>query len=149
MKNKLNYLLPLLVIVLLTSACLKKTAPVPVVLPVGTFSGPFTVIHLNPRTNKQDTSTANLVLNMSAATGFAVTGDTTKLHAGSHGGYQVDGTYVQFSDQTLPASPPVGVPSVPAKYHLNGLYLYNYDGTNFQFYATSDTLLVVYKLKAQ
>ncbi len=149
MKNKLNYLFPLLVVVLLTSACLKKTTPIPVVLPAGTFSGPFTVVHLNPRTSLKDTSTANLVLTLSAATGFAVTGDTTKLHAGSHGGYQVDGTYIQFADQTLPTYPTNSTPTVPAKFHLNGLYLYSYDGTNFQFYASSDTLLVVYKLKAQ
>jgi hypothetical protein len=143
MKLKLNYLFPLLMLLIILVGCVKNNVP-PVVLPTGTFTGTFTRIHLNPVNNKLDTIKANLTLTLSAATGFAVTGDTTR-HAGSHGSYAVDGQNIAFSDATLPANST----TIPAKIHLNGLYGYNYSSPSLQIGFSSDTLAVLYNLTAQ
>jgi len=147
MKRNISYLFPLLL--LFATGCFKSnTNPNPVVLPSGTFSGPFVVIHLNSLTGKQDTSTANVILTMSLTTGYSVTGDTSTLQAGSKGSYVADGQYISFTDQTLPAGTTVVKPPNVKKNHLNGLYQYVYDGTNFQFYSTSaDTIGYTYVLK--
>ena len=73
----------LLVTLLVTAAGCKKTTTAPPVLPEGKFAGTFVRLHYNIRTNKTDTATASLIFNISAATGYAITGDTTKFHAGS------------------------------------------------------------------
>jgi hypothetical protein len=82
---------------------------------------------------------------MEPATGFAVTGDTSTIHAGSYGVYVVylANGVVAFSDKTFPTT------GIPTKYHLSGLYGYHYDGTNFQisYYSPLDTLALVYNLK--
>ena len=137
-------------VLLLIAGCSTKYTPTPVILPSGTFSGPFVVIHLNSQTNKKDTTSANIVLTMSATTGYAVTGDTTTLQAGSRGSYIADGQYIQFIDLTLPSGTTTVKTSPSGKNHLNGVYQYLYDGTNFQLFASSaDTIGYNYMLKAK
>jgi len=123
----------------------KASAPVPVsAAPVGTFSGHFEVIH--QRVTGIDSASANITLDMEAATGFKVTGDTSTVHEASYGGfivYQANATiYFQDHDTYQPAG-------APAKVHLNGLYNYSYDGTTLQIGYTSylDTLVLKYDLK--
>jgi len=84
---------------------------------------------------------------MSATTGYAVSGDTTR-HAGSHGTYAVDGVNIGFSDQTLPPST-AALTAPPAKVHLNGVYQYSYATTTLQIAFSSDTLAMFYNLTAQ
>ncbi|WCT13996.1 hypothetical protein [Mucilaginibacter jinjuensis] len=118
------------------------TTPTPV--PTGTFSGEFRVVHLNPLTQKLDTTKrSNLTLTISQSTGYKVTGDTVLYHAGSYGDFALNGTYIQFIDKTVPANATGTLPKI----HLAGTYQYIYDGTNFQFQAASDTLAYQYILK--
>ncbi|HVV54193.1 MAG TPA: hypothetical protein VHC47_02645 [Mucilaginibacter sp.] len=73
---------------------------------------------------------------------YAVTGDTSTVHAGSHGVWGIAGTSIAFTDVTFPKS------GTTTKTHLNGYYTYYYDGTVFQIVATSlDTLALQYDLK--
>ncbi len=147
MKRRLSYLLPLLLLIVLAVGCAKSPDSTDtIVLPVGTFTGQFTRIHLNPYTRKLDTIYANLTLTMAAATGYAITGDTTK-HAGSHGSYVVDGVNIAFSDQTLPTSTTSTAP--PTKIHLNGVYSYVYTTTSMQITFSNDTLIYTYILAAK
>ena len=82
---------------------------------------------------------------MDQTTGFAVTGDTTTLHAGSHGGFIVNNSFtsIDFIDLTYPKT------GMPTKTHLNGVYNYAYDGTNLLMtaYGALDTLSLIYTLK--
>jgi hypothetical protein len=144
--NKAFNIASLFLLGIIATGCLKTNQPT-VVLPTGTFTGPFTIVHLSTKTGKLDTAKANLILTLSVATGFTVTGDTSKVHAGSHGTYDADGTYMAFSDKTLPATATVNTP-VPVKRHLNGIFQYKYDGTNLQIYGSNDTLAFSYVLKA-
>jgi len=144
MKRRSSYLLPLLLIIILAVGCAKSADTTSnIVLPVGTFTGQFTRIHLNLRTNKIDTIHANLTLTMAAATGYAISGDTT-YHAASHGSYVVDGINIAFSDQTLPTSTTSTTP--PTKTHLNGVYSYVYSTSSMQITFSSDTLVYTYIL---
>jgi len=122
------------------SACVKQNDSVPtVVLPTGSFSGTFMKIRLAPGTAKYDTTTANLQLTLSQTSGFAVTGDTSTLHAGSYGAYAANAYYMQFVDKTY--NPNVQ----PVKYHLEGIYNYAYDGSNLLIYVNyADTLSLQY-----
>ena len=142
MKN--NFYLLLITLLIVAAGC-KKTTTDPVVLPEGKFTGTFVRLHLNPITNKLDTATANLIFNISAATGYAITGDTSVFHAGSHGSMVVDGTFAQFSDQTLTPNTPL----YPGKVHLAGIYNYSYNGKNFNFAINNDTLGFYYNLQRQ
>lgn len=132
-----------LLIVVLASGCFsnKSSAPAPVI-PSGTFKGQFRRVHLNQSTAKRDTLSANIILTMNTATGYSVTGDTTKLHAGSYGGYAISSNLIQFNDLTYSASAP------QTKIHLAGTYQYYYDGTIFQMvgYSALDTLAYQYDL---
>jgi hypothetical protein len=143
MKRKLFYLLPLSLLFLAGCFGNKNSAPTPTLLPSGTFTGQFRRIHKTFRTGVTDTQKANIQLIMETATGFAVTGDTSTVQAGSKGSYYVGlNNYIQFVDNTFP---PTGTPT---KTHLNGLYQYYYDGSVFQMLATSlDTLSLQYDLK--
>lgn len=143
MKNKLLYLLPLLVI--LAEGCFKtNTNPVPAPpAPSGTFAGQFKLYHRHTDKVPYDSLTANITIKL-VASGYTytVTGDTTTLHAGSYGTYGISSPYMIFNDKTFSASAPV------TKTHLSGYYLYNYDGTNLLLYASSsDTLILGYALK--
>ncbi len=143
MKKTLLYLLPLAALFIYGCGPNKTTAPVPA--PEGTFSGKFMFLHLHQKTGVIDTLKANLVLQMEAATGYKVTGDTSSVHAGSHGGYVVNipTSSISFIDATYP---PTGT---PAKIHLSGVYDYTYDGSTLQLvvYGAQDTLLYYYNMK--
>ena len=114
--------------------------PVPV---SGTYSGQFKLYHVSLQDKITRVDSANLSLNMEIATGFKITGDTTTLHAGSNGSYQVNSyqSQILFADKTFPVSGP------PAKVHLSGYYVYHYDGTTLQLvaYGQQDTLQYFYK----
>lgn len=143
MKNKLLYLLPLLVI--LAEGCFKtNTNPVPApAAPSGTFTGQFKLYHRHTDRVPYDSTVANITVKL-VASGYtySVTGDTTTLHAGSYGTYGISSPYMIFDDKTFSASAPA------TKTHLSGYYLYNYDGTNLLLYASSsDTLILGYSLK--
>lgn len=123
MKRNFIYLLPLLLISL--ASCSKKTPVenIQLVTPTGTFGGYIRLVHTTVATGKNDTLTANLSLVLDGQGHFTVTGDTSKLHAGSFGtfslGYSDDLT---FADKT-------NLNAVPKKIHLNGDYRYSYDGS--------------------
>jgi hypothetical protein len=137
MKHKLIYFLPLFLA--FTIGCSNKAQVVP--FPSGTFAGQFTRLHLN-KNGKVDTAYANLILTIqSATTAYAVTGDTSTIHAGSKGYYQFSSSLIAFSDQTFPT---IGV---PLKIHLAGTYQYTYDGLNFQIVGSTDSLGLIYNLK--
>src|SRR5271154_3272425 len=116
MKSKLLYLL--LSVTVLASSCVgnKASSPTPTNYPSGTFTGQFRLIRTNLNTGVHDTSLANIQLTMNLTTGFAVTGDTSTVHAGSHGGYAINATYIDFVDATYPKT------GTPTKTHLNGDY---------------------------
>jgi hypothetical protein len=140
MKTRLIYLLPLLLAALITG-CNKNndSNTTPVVLPVGNYSGQFLRIRRNPSTNVLDTAIANLNLSLSQSTGYAVTGDTSTLHAGSYGAYGVNSYYIQFVDKTFSSSAPF------TKYHLEGIYSYTFDGTKLNIgVAYGDSLSLQY-----
>ena len=141
MKKLLFYLLPLLV--LLNTGCLKTTNDTTSVsnYPSGNFTGQFQRVHRNSTTLKYDTLTANLLLSLNPTKGFAITGDTSTVHAGSYGAYAFSTTNAAFADYTFPKS------GTLAKVHLEGTYLYSWDGTNLQFLQSNDTLTYYYNFK--
>src|SRR5271165_5692497 len=102
MKQKLLYLLPLLIV--FASGCLgdKNNAPSPNNAPEGVYSGKFKFTHIHGQTGVVDSVTVNIQLQMEAATGFKVTGDTSTVHAGRYGSYIVSLPYsnVDFIDKT-------------------------------------------------
>jgi hypothetical protein len=144
MKRILLYLLSLM-LAFISGCGPKSEAPIPVGGPEGTFAGQFQLLHLHSKTGVIDTLTANIILQMEQSTGFKVTGDTSTVHAGSYGSFIVSVPYsnVDFIDKTYPTT------GTPAKIHLNGVYSYNYDGTNLQLvaYSAFDTLSYYYNLK--
>jgi hypothetical protein len=110
---------------------------------VGTFTGQFRLLHRSTDKVPFDTTSTNIVLTMtSPAYTFTVTGDTSTVHAGSYGTYALNSQEILFTDKTYPKT------GIPTKTHLNGLYLYYYDGSTFQMLAySSDTLSLEYDLK--
>jgi hypothetical protein len=149
MKFKFIYVLPFLIAVVFATGCAKtpKIASTPTNTPSGTFNGQFLYIHINSKTNAADTQKANLQLTMSTATGFAITGDTATVHAGSHGAYIINSffTGIDFIDVTNPAS------GTPAKHHLNGIYQYTYNGDTLKIlaYGAADTTAAFYTFVRQ
>jgi hypothetical protein len=147
MKLKLTYAFLFLIVAVITSSCL-KTDKIPSTntnTPSGTFTGQFLYIHLNSVTGATDTVSANLQLTMETSTGFAITGDTSVVHAGSHGAYIINSVFtgIDFIDATAPTS------GTPAKHHLSGIYAYTFDGSNLQIvgYGAQDTTAAVYNMK--
>jgi len=141
MKLKAIYLL--LPVALLASACLKEpnTPTETPNYPLGAFAGKFTRIHLNKATSKTDTAYATIQLAMSSSTGFAVTGDTATVHAGSKGGFGGTVSEIGFNDITW------GSPVSKNKTHLHGTYSYTFNGTILQINGMSgDTLSYRYDL---
>ena len=127
-------------------SCVSNKNNTPTPTPEGNFSGTFKVVHTSRLTGKRDTLSANLLLAMSLAKGYQVTGDTSTVHAGSYGDFSTNvssaGGYIQFADLTYSTAHP------GTKYHLNGIYKYQYDGTNFQvLYNNADTLSFQYNFK--
>jgi hypothetical protein len=141
MKHKLLFLLPLLAF---TTACMKsnKTTP-PVVTPSGAFVGQFRLLHKKAGHVSYDTLKANITVTMQTPDNtYAVTGDTSTLHAGSNGSFSLNASYISFVDKTYPTT------GIPTKTHLSGSYLYYYDGSILQMLAfSSDTLSLQYDLK--
>jgi hypothetical protein len=144
MKNKLLFLTPVLFF-LITGCLSNKVAPVPT-LPAGTYSGQFRLFHRHTTTSPFDTLKADIMLTLSntPANSFSLSGDTSTVIAGSKGTYQLasNGNFILFVDNTLSAT------SISEKAHLNGEYVYSYDGNSLQMIASSaDTLQVQYDLK--
>jgi hypothetical protein len=144
MKNKSLYLGPVLLF-FITGCLSNKVAPVPT-LPSGTYSGQFRLFHRHTTTSPFDTLKANITLTLSntPANSFSLSGDTSTVIAGSKGTYELasNGNFILFIDNTLTAT------SVSGKAHLNGEYIYSYDGNALQMIASSaDTLQVQYDLK--
>jgi len=144
MKNKLLYLAPVLVFFI--AGCFNdKVSPVPT-LAAGTYSGQFRLFHRHLTTSPFDTLKANITLTLSntPANSFSLSGDTATVIAGSKGTYQLasNGNFILFIDSTIPAT------GTSSKAHLNGEYIYSYDGNALQMIASSaDTLQVQYDLK--
>jgi len=146
MKNKLVYLFPLSLLLILVAGCV-KLGPNPnndisnYPYPLGTFQGRFTRIHKNEITSKYDTASANIQLVLSTSTGYAVTGDTSTVHAGSYGSFSENQYNIAFNDATYPAT------GFPVKTHLAGVYLYSLIGLNFKITGTDgDSLSYTYDL---
>jgi hypothetical protein len=144
MKKNILYLF--LITGVCLSGCFGKKNDVMPNTPVplsGTYSGKFKLYHVNTSNTITHIDSTNLNLSMEAATGFKVTGDTTTLHAGSYGSYEVNSTTFQifFSDKTFPLT------GTPAKIHLSGAYAYEYDGTTLALlaYGPQDTLQYYYQ----
>jgi len=145
MKNTIPYFLFLLLLLTFGCSANKSTNPSPTGPdPVGTFSGHFEIIR--QKSPSIDSASANITLDMEAATGFKVTGDTSTVHEGSYGGfivYEANNTIYFQDHDTYQAA------GAPAKVHLNGLYNYSYDGTTLQigYHSYLDTLVLKYTLK--
>jgi hypothetical protein len=146
MKSKVIYLLALVPFFII--GCVKSYHdpafdPNNLGYPLGTFTGEFARIHKNHMTYKYDTTRAALKLVLSTNTGYAVTGDTTIAHAGSHGSFSEDFVNMSFDDVTYPYK------YAPKKTHLSGFYTYTYDGTNLKISSglLTDTLRCIYTLK--
>jgi hypothetical protein len=127
---KFIYTLSFLIIIAFVSSCakLEQTKPYTGAIPSGTFTGKYLYIHNQNLTGIKDTISTNLILTMQSSTGYTVTGDTSTVHAGSHGSFIISSDYtsVDFFDSTYPTS------GKPAKHHLNGVYEYIYDGVSLQ-----------------
>ena len=141
MKHSILYLV--LSLLIISTGCMKTAStPAPPPIPSGTFTGQFKLYHRHTDKVPYDSLKANITVTFKTPDyTFAVTGDTTTLHAGSYGTYGVSVPYMIFNDKTYN-------PNSYTKTHLSGAYLYNYDGTTLILQATSaDTLILGYVLK--
>jgi len=139
--KRILYLLPL--VLAFAAGCGPGVTPSPNNVPEGTFSGEFKYLHEHAQTGALDSATAKIQLQIEQTT-FAVTGDTSTVHAGSFGTYEVNSfkTEMEFFDKTYPTT------GIPAKYHLNGIYSFSYDGRNLEIssFGAFDTLSYTYTL---
>ncbi|MCO5936248.1 hypothetical protein NAF17_11930 [Mucilaginibacter sp. RB4R14] len=137
--RRLIYFLPTLLI--LATGCFNNDNSVPIPNPEGTFSGEFRLLRKLPNVTKIDTTKATIQLILTPGVGFKVLGDTIKVHAGSKGRYGIAGNGIRFVDSTF----------VVGKYnkrHLQGDYLFVYNGTNLQMvFNSGDSLSLQYDLK--
>ncbi|UOE48059.1 hypothetical protein MTO98_26975 [Mucilaginibacter sp. SMC90] len=143
MKRNLFYLLPLLLT--LGVACSPKSDVTPVPQPQGTFKGTFAALLKKSSGTGYDTiRDSNFVLNLTASSSFSVQAATAH-HAASHGAFAYNGYYIQFKDSSAVSTGP------GAKFRLNAVYQYGYDGTQFQllrqYDGGNDTLAIQYVLK--
>lgn len=143
MKHKLLYLFLFLVIV--ATGCIKsapKNQPAPT--PSGTFTGEFKVLHRHSNKLPWDSVKTNLIVQFNTpAYTYVVSGlDTSTLHTASQGTFGVSAPYIYFTDANANAA------GTEKMWHLNGYYLYNFDGANLVMYVSSaDTLIAGYNLK--
>ena len=137
--KKIIYLLP--VLVALVSGCFNDQNSVPAPDPSGTFTGEFRRIS-KAADQSIDTLKANIKVVIQPGIGYHVLGDTTTVHAGSKGHYGINGNGIMFVDDTYSAT------GTSTKTHLNGEYLFIYNGSVFQMVRNSgDTLSLQYDLK--
>jgi len=142
MKNKLLYLLALLTV--LGTACIKTQNVTPTPPPSGTFTGVFGYLHRSTDKTKFDTLKTNLTLKLNSTDGtFTVTvPDTSSVHAASNGTYQLNSELIQFVDKIIPTNG-----AIDNKKHLNGTYLYAYNGSVLQMLVNiGDTVSMQYQL---
>jgi hypothetical protein len=139
-KFHLLYLLPLL----MAAGCGKEkvVATPQIELPAGIFNGPFAKIHRNLTSGKSDTVVATIKLTTDASGNFAVTGDTSAVHAGSKGKFTLGyGQDLVFTDKTFSST------GTSTKAHLNGDYIFSFDGSSFQLVrGVGDTISYQYVL---
>jgi hypothetical protein len=148
--KQLRYLIPILLCAVLAAGCLKSENVPPAITPDGNFGGEFRLISRNAEKKTVDTVKAIIKLSLTQANGsFTVTGDTATVHAGSKGQYAVNGNAIGFSDKTLSAvNADKAAPIVSSKAHLNGVYLFAYNGNVLQMKAVvGDTVAFEYDLK--
>ena len=141
MKHQLLYLFALLGI--LTTGCAKSAKqPPPPPTPSGTFTGQFIYLHRHTSSKPFDTVKTNITIKfVTPDFTFSVTPSDSTIHKPSHGVFGVNPPYLVFSDKTYTTVPP------PTIAHLNGYYLYNYDGKTLKMLAYSlDTLALEYNL---
>jgi len=144
---KIHLLYILLCVLVLAGGCIKNTDDSnPVVAPQGKFVGKFFRIRRSLNAQIRDTTKIDVSLELTNNT-YKFTGDTSK-HAGSNGNFNYNQSYIEWIDNTVPAG--VNSTLLP-KPHLNGLYAYIYNGTDFKFSASSipDTLTYYYEFKKQ
>jgi hypothetical protein len=142
MKRNLLFLLPLLLS--LGVACTPKTDVTPVQAPYGTFTGQFGALIKKSATSAgYDTIRDSITLKMTSPAAYAVTGDTTTIHAGSKGSFAYNRYYIQFNDSTKVTT------GTGTKFHLKGVYQYGYNGAalTIERYSNTDTALIRYVLK--
>ncbi len=142
---KLKLFCASLLLLAFAAGCSKQyTPPQPSSSLQGTFIGQFMFLHQPANSATVDTVKANIQLDMQANSTFQVTGDTSTVHAGSHGTF-VPGANgsIQFFDDTYPPS------GTPAKFHLSGVYQYTYDGLYLRLtgYGPLDTVAYKYVLQ--
>ncbi|PAW94908.1 hypothetical protein CKK33_15955 [Mucilaginibacter sp. MD40] len=145
----IKYMILLAVGAIFIAGCLKTSDAPPFTYPTGNFSGEFRRITKTSKQTKPDTLKANIKLLLDVKTGYAVTGDTVTLHAGSKGDYAINQSNIIFADRTIPTTTtttPSNVP--PQKVRLNGQYIYLYSGDVFQMLkVVGDTVRYEYDLK--
>ena len=138
--RRLIYLLPLLL--LFAAGCFNNKSSEPTPDPSGKFSGEFRRLDRITGTSKFDTVKATVEVYIEPGVGYHVLGDTSVVHAGSKGHYGISGNGIRFVDSTYPAN------GNPTKNHLNGDYLFDYNGSVFRMIrSTGDTLSLQYDLK--
>ncbi|TFF35387.1 hypothetical protein [Mucilaginibacter psychrotolerans] len=143
MKRRFTYLLPLLTIVIaLLGSCAPNKPSDPVPNPNGTFAGEFRRLHRSTGASKIDTLKANISVTLNSDFTYKVTGDTSTVHAGSIGLWNISANSIKFQDNTYSAT------STIRKVRLFGEYDYAYDGTSLKIAVNSvDTLSLQYDLK--
>lgn len=148
--RRLSYLIPVLLCSALVVGCLKSEDVRPAVVPVGNFSGQFRLISGNTIKKTIDTIKTNIKISLSQEDeSFTITGDTSIAHAGSKGHYGINGNIIGFTDNTLSVNNAgKSAPVINGKAHLNGIYLYFYNGNVLQMRTVvGDTIAFEYELK--
>ncbi|QQL48433.1 hypothetical protein [Mucilaginibacter ginkgonis] len=145
--RKLLFVLPFAA--MFFGSCLPSNSndtPNQITVPTGIFTGQFRKIHKNMTSGKMDTMKANFRMTMSTDSGYKVTADTTTIHAGSKGAFQVTTGFIYFVDSTYPKT------GTPVKTHLAGTYAYVFDGSVFKMAnptSSVDSIFYQYDLKKQ
>jgi hypothetical protein len=143
MRRRFTYLLPLLtVVVAFLAGCSPSKPNDPVPNPNGTFAGEFRRLHRSPGASKIDTLKANISVTLNSDFTYKVTGDTSTVHAGSMGNWNISANSIKFLDNTYSPT------STIKKARLFGEYDYAYDGSSLKMAVSSvDTLSLQYDLK--
>lgn len=148
--KRLRYFIPVLIGAAVTSGCLKGNDYPVSPTPDGTFTGEFRLI--SKKANKTTIDTAKTIIRLTltqANATFAISGDTTVVHAASKGKYGINGSLIGFDDNTLSAANAANTaPIINGKAHLNGIYQFAYNGSALQMRTiVGDTIAYEYDLK--